>query len=299
MFLDEQRETPFDLRFHLFRVPVRVHPFFWLVTVFLGFDYLSLGIEYLLLWVLCVFVSILLHELGHVWMGQLFGHRGHIVLQSFCGLAIGSNGQPYRWQRILVSLAGPGIQFVFVALMLGVLNLIDQRSAEQILADQLKLDIQRQMGLIDYFQYFVGRLFAVVQQPNWPKFADQALFFLFQINLYWAIINLLPVWPLDGGMVSRELFKWYSPSHGVRNSLSLSLVTSIVVVVNSLSIMLKGPGIPYMPSGGKYFLFFFVWFAIDSFILLQAERARAMGGWSDPGEDRMPWERDPDEWKRG
>jgi len=299
VIFDEQRATPFDLRFSIFRVPVRIHPFFWLVTVFMGWDLINQGVEVLLLWVLCVFVSILLHELGHVWMGQIFGNRGHIVLQSFCGLAIGSNGQPYRWQRILVSLAGPGIQFLFVGLMLIVLHLIDQRTPERIESTRSILEQARNAGMIDYFQYYVGQLFAVSHQPGWPRLAEHAVSFLFQINLYWAIINLLPVWPLDGGQVSRELFKWHSPHHGVRNSLALSLATAIVVVVNSASILMHGPGIPYLPSGGKYFLFFFAWFAWESFMLIQQERARAIGSWNDPDEDRLPWERDPDEWKRG
>jgi len=299
VIFDEQRPTSFDLHFRIFRVPVRVSPWFWIVTVFMGWYNISAGIHVLLLWVLCVFVSILLHELGHVWMGQIFGNRGHIVLQSFCGLAIGANGQPYRWQRILVSLAGPGIQFLFVALMLVALHAVDQRPADEITYTQMGFEELRKAGKIDYFQSFVYQLFAVANQPNWPTLAIVAVGFLFQINLYWAIINLLPVWPLDGGMVSRELFLWHSPGHGVRNSLALSLATSLVVVVNSFSLMMHGPGIPYMPSGGKYFIFFFIWFAYESFVRLQVERARSIGSYGNPGEDRMPWERDPDEWKRG
>jgi len=62
--------------------------------------------------------------------------------------------------------------------------------------------------------------------------------------------------------------------------------------------MLDGPGIPYMPSGGKFFLCFFIWFAYENFMYIQMERARSIGGWRDSGDDRMPWETDPDAWKR-
>jgi stage IV sporulation protein FB len=298
VIFDEQRPTSFDLRFSIFHVPVRVHPFFWLVTVFMGWELIANGLEVLLLWVLCVFVSILLHELGHVWMGQIFGSRGHIVLQSFCGLAIGAGGQHQRWQRILVSLAGPGIQFLFVGLLLTVMYAIDQRDPDDIDDVRLMAEHARSTGKIDYFQAMVMQLFAVAKQPHWPKLAVFAVSFLFQINLYWALINLLPVWPLDGGRVSRELFLWHSASFGVRNSLALSLVTATVIVVNSISIYMNGPAIPYLPAGGKYFLVFFIWFAYENIVQLQYERARASGGWSNPGDDRMPWERDPDEWKR-
>ena len=67
---------------------------------------------YLVLWIICVFVSILIHEMGHVLMGRLFGAEGHIVLYSFGGLAIGSKRLADRWQRIAVSFAGPLAQFI-------------------------------------------------------------------------------------------------------------------------------------------------------------------------------------------
>ncbi len=299
VIFDEQRPTSWDLNFRVFRVPVRVSPWFWLVTVFLGWEYIRLGPEYLLIWVLCVFVSILLHELGHVWMGQVFGNYGHIVMQSFCGLAIGANGQSERWKRIVVSLAGPGIQLLFVALLLTGLHLIDQRSPRFIEETWLLAKQEYAAGDIDYFHSIMNPIFAVQFQPNWPAHLQTAVFFLIEINLYWALVNLLPIWPLDGGMVSRELFLWHSRNHGVRNSLALSLATALIVVVNSLSMMISGPGIPYMPSGGRFFVWFFAWFAFENFMYLRAEQARTIGGWSDPGEDRMPWERDPDEWKRG
>ena len=70
----------------------------------------DLGIQYLAIWVACVFVSILLHEFGHVWAGKAFGTDGSIVLYSFGGLAIGASDLRHRWQRVVVYLAGPGIQ---------------------------------------------------------------------------------------------------------------------------------------------------------------------------------------------
>ena len=122
MFLSEPSETQFDLRFWLFGVHVRVHPYFWILTVFLGWNLVGsaadqrTGLIYLGLWVICVFVSILIHEMGHVFMGRLFGSHGHIVLYSFGGLAIGSNALDHGWQRFLVSFAGPLIQFVVLGL---------------------------------------------------------------------------------------------------------------------------------------------------------------------------------------
>jgi stage IV sporulation protein FB len=136
--------------------------------------------------------------------------------------------------------------------------------------------------------------------PGWPKLAWWAVHFLVWINFYWAVINLLPIWPLDGGQVSRELFTWQSRIYGARNSLALSLATALVVTINAISGAMRGPTIPYLPTGDRFFIVFFAIFAFESFMLLQMEAAKVRGGWRDPDDDdRMPWERDPDEWKRG
>src|SRR4051812_37327197 len=62
----EPQTTEWDLRWMMFGIPVRVHPFFWLVCLLMGQSALELGVLYLLAWIGCVFVSILVHELGHV-----------------------------------------------------------------------------------------------------------------------------------------------------------------------------------------------------------------------------------------
>src|SRR6516165_8553767 len=68
----EPNETPLDLKWRMFGIPVRVHPFFWLVSAFMGWSTLNRGIIFLVIWVACVFVSVLVHEMGHVLMGRLF-----------------------------------------------------------------------------------------------------------------------------------------------------------------------------------------------------------------------------------
>jgi Zn-dependent protease len=285
VLLDEQRETPFDLRFRLFGTHVRVHPFFWLVTAFINFDLIQHGIHVLLTWIVCVFFSILLHEFGHVWMGQFFGSRGHIVMQGMCGLAVGASSVPGRWQRIAVYLAGPAIQLLLFAILITTLT--------------LQMGGVRWEHVPDLIDNIYGWLHVVSFQKGFPELLSWALYFMLLINLYWPIINLLPIWPLDGGQVSRELFVWASPTYGKRNSLALSLAVALLVTANAISGAMRGPTIPYMPSGGRFFIFFFAIFAVESFILITMENARVRSGWRDPDDDRLPWERDPDEWKRG
>jgi Zn-dependent protease len=291
VFLDEQRDTPFDLKFRLFGTHIRVSPWFWVVAVFFCWDYLHLGPEYLLGAVICMLLTLLLHEFGHVIAGRFFGCHGHIVIQSFCGLAIGSANQSNRWQRIAVTLAGPGIQILFFTIAALLLYFLGNspRLPDEVLANLSFLD------RIDL------KLRVLTHQPNWPKFVQSMVSLLMFFNLYWAILNLLPVWPLDGGQVSRELFRWWTPTNGVRYSLALSLVTAVLVTINAISAAMGGPTfLPSILTGGRFFIFFFAIFAVESFILMQAELSRHHGGWRDPDDsDRLPWETDPDDWKRG
>ena len=70
--------TPFDIRLVAFRIPIRVHPSFWLGSLIFG---QSLGSpELIFLWVICSFVSILIHELGHALTAEAYGWPTEIVL---------------------------------------------------------------------------------------------------------------------------------------------------------------------------------------------------------------------------
>jgi Zn-dependent protease len=210
MLLADPSPTSFDLRFRLFGTDVRIHPLFWLITAVFGWSWSILkvlpgnGLGEVALWIACVFFSVLLHEFGHVWMGRVFGAKGHIVMHSMGGLAIGAANVPYRWQRILVSAAGPGIQLILFGVILGLVH------------------------------------FGVVSLPGDPwrmQFAptnvlQMALMMLIMINFYWAMLNLLPVWPLDGGQIMREVCGMVSPRNGMTVSLWISIATAVLLCVN-------------------------------------------------------------------
>jgi hypothetical protein len=101
-----------DLTFTLRGIPVRVTPWFWLVQGVLGAlatapfllittHHRGPGGAYLALfvlpaWLLCAFVSVLVHELGHVVAGAWLGARGEVVLTGLGGLALGSAATPLR-----------------------------------------------------------------------------------------------------------------------------------------------------------------------------------------------------------
>lgn len=249
--LVEPNPSPYDVNFSLFGTHVRISATFWLFTAILGWSWVNQpnGLVLLLLWVLCAFFSILMHEFGHILVGRVFGAHGYVVLYSFGGLAVGSRDCDRRWQRIIVSLAGPGIQLLFYgALFLALRN-----------------------GLARFI--INDYAFAVV-------------YMLLAINLWWPLLNLLPIWPLDGGMVTRDLCEGgLGASRGFRVSLIVSVVACGIVVVNSLAGMRGKSLIPYVPVGGLYAVILFGLLGMQSFQLLQSER-----GGGNRWDEQPPWE---------
>jgi stage IV sporulation protein FB len=69
--------TRFDLRFSILGFPVRVHPLFWVIALLLGSG--SGNLFYMLLWVIGVFISILIHELGHALAFRRYGQEAEII----------------------------------------------------------------------------------------------------------------------------------------------------------------------------------------------------------------------------
>jgi Zn-dependent protease len=235
----------------MFGTPVRVHPMFWVIALWLGWDFLVVGgFGYLLLWVVCVFVSLLVHEFGHVGMGRLFGARGYVVLYTFGGLAVGSKDLRRRWQRIAVSLAGPLLQLVlFLAAALA--YAFDQR---------------------DHFTDRAG--------GAGPYLAG-AIAMMRVINFYWPLLNLLPIWPLDGGQVAREVCEAVFGRMGVAVSLGISLFVSALFVLNVILSQRGRPLVPFLPPLGLFMALFFALFCVSNFLELRAENQRLRRGGGD------------------
>ena len=259
MFL-EPTPTQFDLRFRLFGTPVRVHPTFWLLAAFLGWHYLRLGFGFLVLWIACVFLSIMVHEFGHVIMGRICGQPGYIVLYSFGGLAVGDYQVRHRWQRIAILFAGPAAGF----LLYGIVYLVWRA-------------VLPQLGQ----QFFI-------QHPELMNFILTGISMLLWMNLVWNVLNLIPIYPLDGGQISREMFSGLFPGMGVKLSLGLSFVLAGLGAIYSLIIYSL---IKQDPENGRNLIYPSIdpvmaavmlgILAAMSFMLLQAENNR-----------RDPWRRE-------
>lgn len=195
--LAEPQDTAADLSFSLAGVRVRVSAWFWLAAALIGWNVCqaySRGdqralVQFLVLWVGAVFVSLLVHEFGHALAYRFFGQSAHVVLYHFGGLAVpetwGRRGYLRPFQRLIVSAAGPLAQFAFAALIVAGLKATGTMAPFPLEA------IGKPLGLYE------GREFA---SPFTYALAD----FLLYVNVFWPLINLVPVPPLDGGQIVRE-----------------------------------------------------------------------------------------------
>lgn len=233
VLLGEPNHTPYDLHFSVFGFPVRVHPLFWIMGLMFGIDEGPI----LVLIATCVaFVSVLVHELGHAFVMRHFGRDAHIVLLFMGGLAIeGSDSsfafrsfrQRSMYEQILISAAGPGAGFVLAGIVVAVLYLMG--------------------GSIEW--HFLGNVMPypdvqIGADPNEVK-ANLNLSRLFELllvfNLILGVINLFPVFPLDGGQIARAAMVARDPWQGLVRSLWLSVITGgLVAILSALALGRSG-----------------------------------------------------------
>ena len=187
----EPPATRLDLRFNFSAVRVRIHPMFWIIVFALGWN---LPLVEHLVWVGVVFVSILVHELGHVSSALFFGRRSRVVLYSMGGLTIPDTQDSALtgWRHAVVAFSGPTAGFLLALLAYMTIPMMGSTS----------------VGLI-------GALY----------------FHLVQINVVWSLVNLLPIWPLDGGQVARSLLSHFGQDFGYSLASGLSLVTAGAIAV--------------------------------------------------------------------
>jgi Zn-dependent protease len=158
------------MRFSLFGIPTEIQFSFWVGAVLLGFPYLQSSFKPLILiWVAVVFVSVLVHELGHALAIRRHGLFPEITLHWIGGLTSWSGaGNLTRPQRIFISFAGPLAGFMLAAFVYGMTKAFPWLLDKQTLAAELRV-------------FVINRLL-------W-------------VNVGWGIMNLAPVLPLDGGHI--------------------------------------------------------------------------------------------------
>ncbi|MBS1847609.1 MAG: hypothetical protein JST73_04965 [Actinobacteria bacterium] len=153
-------------------VPIRVEWPFFLIAALLGGGLIRSWpgnrLAFLGIWIGIVFVSILVHELGHAIAYRVYGQHPTVTITAFWGLTEGQRELP-KWRSVVVSLSG----VIAAMAVLGVpAMLLRNRVFDATGSYQLYLIV-----------YEIGF-----------------------INLWWSVANLLPLLPLDGGQITRTIW---------------------------------------------------------------------------------------------
>jgi membrane-associated protease RseP (regulator of RpoE activity) len=147
--------------------------------------------QQLLIWIPVVFVGVLMHELGHALVGRRFGLAPAIELYALGGLTSWRSGRPLSPLR-QVALSAAGPA---VGLAVGGLCLVA--------AWTLPLP---------------GLLSVLIGYMLW-------------VNLGWAILNLLPILPLDGGQITASAAEAVAGPAGRRAARYFSLVVTAAISI--------------------------------------------------------------------
>lgn len=158
-------------RFRLGTIPVEVRPSHLLASAAIALMTLpgnqpgltGSAAFHVVSWVFVVFVSVLIHEMGHALASRAFGYRPSITLEWMGGHTLPNAPGPIPWHKnVLLTLAGP-----MAGLLLGLACWVS-------------------------FSQFQGR----------SAVLDSLLTVGAVANFFWAGLNLVPVLPLDGGRIA-------------------------------------------------------------------------------------------------
>lgn len=174
------------LHFRLFGFPIVVHWIFWVSMALLGGATTATTPERaqgLLMWIAAGFASIVIHELGHAFAMRHYGDR-HVNIVLYAFGGLAQGSRGLtRRQDFFVSGAGPFAQIAAGVLMWWVSDLVSPGP-----------------GLLRAFM---------------SSFMT--------VSFFWAVLNLFPIIPLDGGHICRAVL---GPRR-VRLALGISLVCAV------------------------------------------------------------------------
>ncbi len=179
------------------KIPLRIHPFFWVLALIIGWlnsfsDVASLNMALIktVLWVLVITISVIVHEYGHALSALAFGQQARIDLVGFGGVTQREGPKLKLWKEFVIVLCGPLFGFILAIVAYLILGKIGEKP----------------LGMGRYI-----------------------LEIIFYVNVFWTIINLLPVQPLDGGHLLSIALQGIFGVRGIKIAYFLSIFISAVV----------------------------------------------------------------------
>ena len=199
-------------------IPIRMHITFPLILVISAFlfgsgqaDWMR-GAAFGVVVTLLLFVGVVLHELAHSLVAVAFGSEvSEIVLLPLGGVARMEQVPEKPYQELLMALAGPVtsglIGFVLAAMM-------------PLFFPHTWFDIGAQ-----FFRAF----FLQVGSLQWTH----VLPYLASVNLFLALFNMIPAFPMDGGRVLRALLATVMP-YGRATRIAVSIGQGLALLLGLL-----------------------------------------------------------------
>ncbi|MGE5603336.1 MAG: M50 family metallopeptidase [Nitrososphaerales archaeon] len=230
-------------------IPIRVHASFLLILLWAAWIGLTQprggsaagSVGFMVLFTLLLFICVVLHELGHSLVAQVFGVKVHdITLWPIGGVARLSNMPRRPAHEFLISAAGPLVNIV-LALMLGVL------AVGWIGPSELLRTFTTGRGLV---RLLGGQ-------------SGQSLVLLLALqNVLLVLFNLIPAFPMDGGRLLRSFLAGFLPFRTATRTASF--------IGQGVALVLFG--ISFIPPGNLFLTL------IATFVFLAAwqERSQVM-----------------------
>lgn len=179
-------------------IPLFVSPWYLLIALYGATIWGDVAVGGL--WVLCLTVSLLVHELGHAMVARHYRLGPRIMLHGFGGLCIHERAERDAHDAWIIA-AGPaaGLALGFIALA--------TRAALRA-TDSPALD---------------------------APLVGTGLGMLVWLNVFWSLVNLVPLWPLDGGQLFRlGMLHVTRPIRAERVTHGLGVALGLAAVVTSL-----------------------------------------------------------------
>jgi stage IV sporulation protein FB len=257
--------TDYDVKFPLLGIPVRVHPFFWAMAAALGWE----GHDrfYVLVWVACVFVSILVHEFGHGLTAERLNRaRPSVFLYLMGGLCSYDKEDRNPWRRAAVLIMGPGAGFLLfgltLALGLSVLGYAD-------------------FWPVGWIEYHPAPSWFNHALPAWLINTIQIAYHdLLWINLFWGLFNLLPIYPLDGGQLASVFLTMHDRREGPARAYIVGILTAGGVAIYLATLAMKSES-----QGAWVNVLFVANLGFMNYQLLQAAQAYKSSSYSFEDDD--------------
>ncbi len=165
-------------------IPIVIHPVFWLVAGVIGWLN-SWSILGTFVWMGVILFSLLVHEFGHALSAKGFGQSAQIELVAMGGLTFHDGKKLKKWQDFLIVLMGP-------------LSSVILAGAAFLLRSALA--------------------------PAAPQLITYILTLFVFINIFWTIVNMLPILPLDGGQLVRIVLEGIFGHKGLKFTLMLGII---------------------------------------------------------------------------